>query len=212
MKPRLIATAVLAALTLAASHLTAAPDGPWTVRVRSTYLDMANRSDAFSALGINFGANAVHVNSKWIPELDFSYAFTPQISTELVLTVPQTQEVTLAGVGKLGTFKHLPPTLTAQYQFAPGATVQPYVGAGLNYTLIYDADLKVAGVPLALENGSVGVAAQAGCNFKLSGNWALNLDAKYVTLGSDVSVKGGARLTTAKLNPWLLSFGAGWRF
>lgn len=212
MKLRFLPAAVIAALTLATGQLPATPENPWTVRVRSTYLQIANRSDAFSALGINFGADAVHVNSKWIPELDFGYAFTPHFSTELVLTIPQTQDVTLAGVGKLGTFKHLPPVLTAQYQFAPGATVQPYVGAGVNYTLIYDTDLKVASVPLALENGSLGVAGQAGCNFVITPQWSINLDAKYVTLASDVSVKGGARLTTAKLNPWLWSIGVGRRF
>lgn len=212
MKPCHFSAALFAALTFAAGTLSATPESPWTIRVRSTRLDMANRSDAFSALGIKFGADAVHVNSKWIPELDFSYAVTSHLSAELVLTVPQTQDVTLAGVGKLGTFKHLPPVLTAQYQFSPGAMVQPYVGAGINYTLIYDTDLKVAGVPLALENGSLGVAGQAGCNFVINSAWSINLDAKYVTLASDVSVKGGARLTTAKLNPWLWSVGIGRRF
>jgi outer membrane protein len=212
MKLRLLPTAALAALTFVASQLSAATDNPWTARIRGTYLNMANRSDAFSALGINFAADSVHVNSKWIPEFDFAYAFTEHFSTELVLTIPQTQDVTLVGVGKLGSFKHLPPVLTAQYRFSPFSGVEPYVGAGINYTLIYDTDLKVAGVPLALENDSLGLAAQAGCNLKLNRSWTLNFDAKYVTLQSDVSVKNGPRLTTAKLNPWLLSFGAGWHF
>lgn len=209
MKLRTFLTAAISALTLAPVTTNASP---WTARLRGTYLDMANKSDAFSALGTNFGANAVHVNSKWIPEFDITYTFTEHFSTELVLTVPQSQDVTLVGVGKLGTFKHLPPALTAQYQFAPSASIRPYVGAGINYTLIYDTDLKVAGVPLGLENGSLGIVGQAGCNIAVDRAWSLNLDAKYVTLSSDVSVKGGPRLTTAKLNPWLLSLGFGMRF
>lgn len=209
MKLRLLSITALAAFALAPLTTSASP---WSARLRGTYLEMANRSDAFSALGTNFAANAVHINSKWIPEFDFTYTFTEHFSTELVLTVPQSQDVTLAGVGKLGTFKHLPPVLTAQYQFAPSEKVRPYIGVGVNYTLIYDTDLKVAGVPLALENGSFGVAGQAGCNFVIDRTWSLNLDAKYVTLASDVSVKGGPRLTTAHLNPWLLSLGFGMRF
>ncbi len=126
--------------------------------------------------------------------------------------IPQTQDVTLAGVGKLGTFKHLPPVLALQYHFAPGETIDPYVGAGLNFTLIYGSDLKVANVPLALEHSSLGVAGQVGADINLGNSVYLNVDVKKVTLRSDVSVMGGAKLTTAKLDPWLLSVGIGWRF
>jgi outer membrane protein len=204
--------AALAGFLIAAVSLGAADAGPWSVRLRATYLSMADKSDAFTALSINFPSNAVHVNSKLIPEFDVSYAFTSQFSAELVLTIPQTQDVTLQGVGKLGTFNHLPPTLLAQYHFiAPSAAFQPYVGAGLNYTLIWGTNLSVAGVPLALEHNSLGLALQAGCDYDLGNNQFLNLDVKYVGLQSDVKA-GGARLTTAKLDPWLFSLGYGWRF
>lgn len=199
-------------LLAAASSLLAAPPEKWTARIRGTYLDMANKSDAFTALGTNFAGGAVRVDSKWIPEIDFTYAFTEHLRAELVLTVPQKQEVTLAGVGKLGSFKHLPPTLLAQYHFAPGATFQPYVGAGANFTLIFKENLRVATVPLGLENFSIGAAAQAGCDIALGGRTYLNLDVKRAVLRSDVSVLGGPRLTTAKLDPWLLSIGFGCRF
>jgi outer membrane protein len=208
----ILASAALLAVTSPLAYAAPAATGPWTARVRATYLSMSNKSDAFSALGINFPADAVSINSKLIPEFDFSYTFTPNFSAELVLTIPQTQNVTLAGVGKLGTFKHLPPVLTAQYQFNPGAAVQPYVGAGVNLTLIYDTNLTVAKIPLALDNNSIGLAAQAGCDFDIGNAMYFNVDVKKVMLRSDVSIKGGARLTTAKLDPWLFSVGLGWRF
>lgn len=204
--------AALAALAVSAPLAQLEAAGPWTARLRGTYLEMADRSTAFSALGLNFAADSVGVNSKWIPEVDVSYAFSENVSAELVLTVPQTQDVTLAGVGRLGTFKHLPPTLLVQYQLAPGAAVQPYLGAGVNFTLIFDTNLSVAGVPLDLERSSLGLAAQAGFNVKLGRGLALNFDAKRAALRSDVSVQGGPRLTTAKLDPWLFSVGLGWRF
>lgn len=212
MKRTSLKYAAIAAVVLSNVALQAAAAGPWTARLRATYLQMADKSDAFSALGINFAKDAVSVNSKWIPEFDFSYRLTENFTAELVLTIPQTQEVKLAGVGKLGKFKHLPPTLLGQYHFAPASGVQAYVGAGLNFTLIYDTNLTVATVPLALENFSVGAAAQAGCNIDLGNGTSLNLDVKRAFLRSDVSVKGGAKLTTAKLDPWLLSVGLGWRF
>lgn len=205
-------SAALAALVFALLVPPAHAAGPWTARVRATYLEMADRSDPFGALGLAFGADAVGVDSKWIPEFDVSYAFTRHLSAELVLTIPQKQEVRLAGVGGLGSFKHLPPSLLAQYNFAPTGKVQPYVGAGLNFTLIFDTNLKVANVPLDLDDTSIGLAAQAGCNVDLGHGMHLNFDVKRAQLRSDVSVKGGAKLTTAKLDPWLFSFGLGWNF
>lgn len=202
----------LVAALLAATSAYSAPAGTWTARVRATYLSMADKSDAFTALSINFASGAVHVNSKFIPEFDISYNFTDHLSTEVVLTIPQTQDVSLAGVGALGTFKHLPPTFLLQYHFMePTSKFQPYVGFGFNYTLIWGTSLKVATVPLALEHSSIGLAAQAGFDYEIGNKMFLNIDIKKAGLQSDV-LAGGARLTTAKLDPWLYSVGLGWRF
>lgn len=209
-QPRIVAAAALAVL-LSATSLQAAAKGTWGARLRATYLETAGKSDAFSALSINFASDAIDVESKFIPEIDFSYWFTPKFSAELVLTVPQKHEVTLAGVGKLGTFKHLPPTFMAQYHFAPEAKFQPYVGAGLNLTLISSVKLSVAGNPLDLESSSIGWAAQAGFDYDLGGGQFLNVDVKKVDLNSDVKL-GGARLSTVEVDPWLISVGYGWRF
>jgi outer membrane protein len=127
-----------------------------------------------------------------------------------VLTVPQEHDVTLNGV-KLGTFKHLPPTLTAQWRFLPGATFNPYVGAGLNLTLI--SDVKLAGGALDLDKSSVGLAAQVGADIKIAPSWYLNVDVKYVQIKSDVKVAAtGAKVTTVKVDPMLYGVGIGYRF
>jgi outer membrane protein len=201
---------VVAALGLAGTAFSA-PAGTWGLRLRATYLDTANKSDAFSALDIDFAADAVSVQSKWIPEIDVSYWFTEKLALEIVLTVPQKHDVYLEGVGKLGDFSHLPPCFMGQYHFAPGKAFQPYVGLGLNLTLIMDNHLSVAGVPLTLENHSVGFAFQAGFDYEVSERVRLNFDVKKVTLSSDVFA-GETRLTTADLNPWLISAGFAWRF
>jgi len=200
----------LASLTLLAAALAApslcAEEGPWMVRLRAVALQPANKSDA--APGIP--ADAIHVSNKTIPDLDFSYFFTPNFSAELVLTVPQEHDVTVSGT-KIGTFKHLPPTLTAQWRFLPGGTVNPYLGAGLNLTLI--SDVKLASGALDLDKSSVGLALQAGADFKLAPNWYLNVDVKYVQIKSDVKVAAtGAKVTTVKVDPMLYGVGVGYRF
>ncbi|MFZ4512841.1 MAG: OmpW/AlkL family protein [Geothrix sp.] len=199
----------LASLTLLAAALAApslrAEDGPWMVRLRAVAIQPANKSDAASGIP----ADAIHVSNKTIPEVDFSYFFSANLAAELILTVPQQHDVTLSGA-KIGTFKHLPPTLTAQWHFLPGQTVNPYIGAGLNFTLI--SDVKLASGALDLSKSSLGAALQVGVDFKVAKNCFINLDAKYVQLKSDVKTAAGAKVTTVKVDPLLLGVGVGYRF
>ena len=201
-----ILTLLAGSTLLLAAALSVSAASPWSVRLRATYLQTVDKSDAFTALSINFPKDAVSVNDKLIPEIDIDYAFTDTLGAELVLTIPQTQDVSLAGVGNLGSFKHLPPTLLFQYKANPGGTVRPYIGAGINFTLIWGGNLKVAGVPLDLDSTSIGLAAQGGVDIKIDDQWSFNVDIKRAAIRSDVRA-GGARLTEARLDPWLYAVG-----
>jgi outer membrane protein len=182
-----------------------AQESPWLVRGRAVYIDPANESAPVGGTG---AADRIHVSTKTIPEVDVSYFFTPNVSAELVLTYPQKHDVTLDGA-RVGSFKHLPPTLTAQYHFLPGATINPYVGAGVNYTLLSSVNLlNGAG---RLEHDSFGLALQAGVDFKLDKNWSINLDVKKVQIRSDVFISG-ARASDVKVDPLLIGVGVGYRF
>jgi outer membrane protein len=192
-----------------------ADDGPWEVRLRAVNLDPANKSDAFAPLAIP--ADAIHINGKWIPDLDFEYFFSPHWSSELLLTYPQSQRVTveksaLGGPTAIGTFKHLPPTLTVKYDFLPNNTFQPYVGAGVNLTIISDVHLNVPTVGrLDLDKTSVGPAAQVGFDYKLADHWYLSADVKWVMIRSDVKF-AGTKIAEARIDPFLFGVGFGYRF
>ena len=196
-----IALAVLGCL----SDQATAQQNPWLVRARAVHINPADKSDPVGGIG---AADTIHVSEKTIPEVDISYFFTPNWAAELVLTYPQKHDVTLSG-SNIGSFKHLPPTLTVQYHFTPAAPVSPYVGAGVNYTRISSVDL-LSGAG-QLDNSSVGLALQAGVDFKLDKNWSLNLDVKKVQIRSDVSVFG-TQVSTLKIDPWLVGVGVGYRF
>lgn len=182
-----------------------AQESPWLVRARAVHIDTANKSDPVGGAG---AANRIHVDSKTIPELDVSYFLTPNIAAELILTYPQKHDVTLDGA-KIGSFKHLPPTLTVQYHFAPEQSFSPYVGAGVNYTRI--SKVRLLGGAGDLENDSWGFALQAGVDYKIDRNWSINLDVKKVQIRSDVFV-GGARASKVKVDPVLFGVGVGYRF
>ncbi|MES2126837.1 MAG: OmpW family outer membrane protein [Pseudomonadota bacterium] len=202
MKRSTLATA--ATLLALFSHQALADDN-WLVRVRAVKLSPADKSDPVGGSG---AADRLHVSSKTIPDIDISYFCTPNVAVELLLTVPQKHTVTLDGTG-IGTFKHLPPTLLAQYHFAPASQLSPYVGAGINYTLIHGVDLL--GGKGGLEHSSVGLALQAGLDYKLDKKWSINIDVKKIQIRSDVTASG-AKISAVKVDPLLVGVGVGYRF
>ena len=209
LRPSLIASAVLAFATTVSAQAKPAAEGKFMVRVRALSLTPANKSDAIPSLGVK--ADAITVSSKVFPDIDIAYYATPKLAVELVLTYPQQHDVKLNDA-KIGTFKHLPPTLLAQYHFAPQAKVRPYVGAGVNLTLISDVNINVPGVgKLDLEKSSVGAAGQIGVDIKLLPGKFLNIDVKKVMIASDVKA-GGAKVSNVKVDPILASVGFGIRF
>lgn len=194
-----IAAAVLAAAVPATVFAQAGDKGDFIVRARAVHLDSANKDS--TGLGLT-------INNKTIPEVDISYFFTPNLAAELILTYPQKQKVYSKG-SQIGTFKHLPPTLTMQYHVTGINGFRPYVGVGVNYTNI--SDVHILGGAAGLKHNSYGLAAQLGADIPLGGGWLLNLDAKKVQIKTNVYV-GGADKGTFKVNPTLLSAGVGFRF
>ena len=196
MKKNLLALAILCAMTSGAAFAQQ-QDGQWQVRARAVHLDSANGGAA--------GAAGVSVNNKWIPEVDVSYFFTPNFAAELILTYPQKHDVRLKG-GKIGTLKHLPPSLLGQYHFTGMGAFKPYVGAGINYTRFSNVD--IAGGTLTVKKNSWGAALQVGFDYALDKNWSLNLDVKKLYI--DTTVSNG--IGKFKVDPLLVGVGVGYRF
>lgn len=203
MKKAAILMALIGAGIVAGQAM--AQQSPWQVRVRAVHINPADKSAANAAVPL--AANAITVSNKTIPEVDISYFITPNIAAELILTVPQKHRVYLNGAD-IGSFKHLPPTLTLQYHFSPQSQWSPYVGAGVNYTRISSVNLPGG---LNLERNSVGLALQAGVDYKLDKNWSLNLDVKKVQIRADVTAAGAA-ISKVKVDPLLVGVGIGYRF
>lgn len=174
------------------------------VRVRAIQLDSANKDS--TGLGLS-------INDKVIPEIDFTWFFTPQIAAELVLTYPQKHTLYSNGT-EIGSLKHLPPTLTLQYHFTGLGEFKPYVGAGVNYTRFSNVEFSPA-VQAALnpsvDKNSFGLAFQVGADYQVAKNTYLNLDVKKVQIRTDV-MSNGAKVGEFRVDPWLFGLGVGWRF
>jgi len=181
-----------------------ATDAPWLVRLRAVDFQSANKDST----GLD-----LTINDKVIPGVDISYFLTPQIAVELVLTYPQKQTIRSNGTD-IGSLKHLPPTLTAQYHFTSFGAFKPYVGAGLNYTRFssvrFDPAVQTAPQP-SLSKNNVGLAVQVGFDCEFIKNTYFNVDAKMVKIRTDVS-SAGTEVGTFEVDPWLIGVGIGRRF
>lgn len=205
-----IAAALAAALTPTLAHAEA---GDWVVRVRAAHV--SPDEDSKVSLG-----GQLEVDSNTIPELDISYYFTRNLAAELILATGTRHDVdwNTPGPGKadLGSVNLLPPTLTLQWHFRPDQTIDPYVGAGINYTRFMDNSLKFAGaVPIRVDRNSWGPALQAGVDINLKDGWLINADVKKVWIDSDVKANLGAgyvKIDSLDIDPWIIGLGVGKKF
>jgi outer membrane protein len=195
---KLLPLALLPLVTLAAPDPvpieTAASSSPWSAMLRATYLVTTDGSSP---------KMPIKIEDKLIPEFDIGYELSEHWAVELVLTVPQEHGVKSDGAD-IGDFKHLPPTLLVKYLPGDFAGFTPYVGAGVNFTLIFDEHLPNG---LKLDSYSIGPAVQVGADYALNDRWSLNFDLKRVLLRTDLSTPSGATVTELKLDPWLIAIG-----
>ena len=203
--PRLsVAAAVLAVLMTGATLPVQAQGGAWVFRARAVNIDPADKDK--TGLGLS-------LSRKTIPEVDISTFLTPNVAAELILTVPQRHTLRSNGV-RIGTVKHLPPTLTLQYHFNPDGQFRPYVGAGLNYTRFSSARFEPAvqaALAPSIKKQSVGLAVQAGVDVMLDQQWSINLDIKKLQMDTDVRSQGTS-VGKFKIDPLLIGVGVGYRF
>lgn len=188
---------------------------PWLVRTRALLIVPQASS---STIKPDLGGHADDISTQGTVEFDVNYFFTLHISTELILaTARHTVEAkgtTLDDVD-LGSVNLLPPTLTALYHFLPNSKIDPYVGAGVNYTYFYNVHSGTVATDINYQN-SFGPALQAGFDVAINKNWSFNADVKKVYINSDVKVETGDMLPTQKtsvdINPLIFGVGFGYRF
>lgn len=195
-----------AALAGVVTSVQAAEAGDWLVKVGAH--QVSPKSDNGRLAG---GALKADVGGDARPTVSLEYFLTPNWGIEALAALPFEHEVKLNGA-KAATVKHLPPTFSLQYHFAPGAKVSPFVGVGLNYTRFFSIKEKgpLAGTRLDLED-SWGGAVHAGVDVGLSERWSLTADVRWIAIETDAKVNG-AKVGTVKIDPWVYGIAIGYRF
>lgn len=157
-----------------------------------------------------------------VPEVDFTYYFTDYIAAELIAGTTRhsvKDKNSAAGSLDLGHIWLLPPTLTLQAHPLGRSRFDPYVGAGINYTIFYGQggtqDIGGQKAKVNYDN-NFGYAFQVGFNYQIDDAWFFNLDVKklYVSTSAHVIVDGTGEATRARvdIDPWLIGLGLGYRF
>lgn len=237
MKPILFFSVAAAALSLAVAASPAAaqggPDdrtgatdrtgiaaGDVLLRVRTIMVAPNERSGSVLPA---FPGEKVSVDNSFMPEIDATYMATDHIGFELIASTTRHhadgRTGTTGAIGRLASTWVLPPTLTAQYHFAPASHVRPYVGAGLNYTIFWNEKAssaleKAVGPTRVHMTDSFGWAAQAGIDVELTRKVFLNLDVKYIDIDTTTRLRttaAGTQQVRLHLDPLVFGVGLGLR-
>ncbi|EJM74658.1 MAG: OmpW/AlkL family protein [Pseudomonas sp.] len=161
--------------------------------------------------------------------LNFAYMLTNHLGIELLAATPFEHDVKLKGTalsaanGKLGTLKHLPPTLSlVYYPLDPKSAFQPYVGGGINYTYIYDehvgSQAQSAGFSNFKAENSWGLAWQVGADYMLTDNIMINAQVRYIDIDTRATVEnnsiapGTRARVDVDVDPFIYMVGLGYKF
>ncbi len=211
---------LLAPALLAASIAQAHQAGDIIVRAGAITVDPREDSGAVEAGGAALAGTGATLDSDTQLGLNFAYMLTDKLGVELLAATPFSHDVGVTGViNKLGSIKHLPPTLSlVYYPMDSGAAFQPYVGAGINYTWFFDEDLGSAAEGagfdgFSLEN-SWGLAAQLGADYMLDDRWMVNAQVRYIDIDTTgkTSLNGAPVRVDVDVDPWVYMIGLGYKF
>lgn len=160
--------------------------GDMLVRVGITSYDFKKDVKADEQLGVEFAyilTNTIGIG---------------QIGVEASTAMPI--DMTLKGTTSKKYADALPLTVVAQYYFDTGAIITPYVGAGLNYTMI-DSNSNA----IDFDN-SMGLVIQAGADFAINDNWGVNFNLKKIEIDQDNGIND------ISIDPLVVSVSGSYKF
>lgn len=218
-----VAAALFSATTIAYEK------GDMLVRVGlTTVAPDESSSNIFVGGGdLGFGLN---VDNNTQLGLNFAYFFTDNWNVEVLAATPFKHDVNVntnpLGLEQLAEVTHLPPTVSANYFFADsGATFQPYVGVGLNYTIFFEEKFTSTNEDLGFSDldldASFGVSAQVGFDYMIDKVWLVNASVRYIDISTDATftlnntdlgAENASGNVTVDIDPLVYTLSIGYKF
>lgn len=193
---RLLTSSLALAIAGAALPAFAQSAGEWTLGVGVHQVNPKSNNGKLAN-----GTLKLDIDSDIKPTITFEYFVRDNLGIEVLAALPFKHDINIAGLGRVGSTKHLPPTVSLQYHFANSSKVTPFVGLGLNYTTFFSEDTggALSGSKLRLDD-SWGMAAHAGVDIKTSEKGAVRVDLRWIDIDSKVTLDG-TKLGTANIDP-----------
>ncbi|WP_141057431.1 OmpW family protein [Stenotrophomonas rhizophila] len=201
----LLLSALAATLALAAAPAMAQSKGDWTIG--AGVHQVAPKSNNGSLAG---GTLKVDVDNDVKPTITGEYFIADNLGIEILAALPFKHDINIAGLGNVGSTKHLPPVVSLQYHFNSKGKVSPFVGAGINYTTFFSEKTSgaLAGSKLKMDD-SWGLAAHAGLDFAINDKGSLRVDVRWMDIDSKVKLDG-EKIGTVNIDP--LAYGVSYVF
>lgn len=199
--------ALVALMGLSASAMA----GEWQVKLGASVLAPSQDNNVLADGEIT----KVEASNEYSFTPSVEYFFNENFSAELLLATPLKHDVKSHGE-KFASFKHLPPTITAKYNFKNSSRFTPYVGVGATVVVPWDEKIDVEGVKLDADV-AYGVAGQVGFNFQPvdAKNWGVFVDVRYADVKTDLSIKQDGEkvdIGSLEVDPWVYTLGYSYKF
>lgn len=180
-------------------------------------------------LSLDGGTSELGVDPDTQLGLTVEYFLTKNWGIELLASTPFTHDAEgqgeLAGL-TIAEATQLPPTLNLMYHFDNFGKFEPYVGAGINYTIFFDEEIdseaataleSIAGLTggdVELDD-SVGLAVQVGFDFHVDDHWLINASVRYIDIETEAEITfddGTLISADVDIDPYVYTISAGYKF
>lgn len=208
--------ALLAASMLCGATAAHAQDASrWFVKAGPAMIAL-DENASFTMAGSPVPGANIKINPQYTLEGQVGYFVTPNWAVTFTGGLPPTARVhadgTIAPLGTLGSTLYGPMTLTAEYHFNREGKLQPYVGAGAAFLVIFKT--KDGAVSDLKAKNDVGESVVVGADYMVTPKWGVYFDAKQTWLKTTATgfMFGAPVVGKVRLNPAAYSVGGVWRF
>jgi outer membrane protein len=219
----------LGTATALACGSTAAQERPHSIAIGGAFIDIDSRSPALAGGPALPAPGAVlRVDNARTVVFSYAYRVRPAWSVEAALGVPPRHKIYGDGViepfGQVASVKQIAPTAFIYYHFGPFGSIEPFVGAGINYTRFGSARATASGElatggPTKIDVGdSWGWALHAGVKVALMDRLSPLATAAHADVKSDVklttSTSAGSVVRTTRIDyrPVVYTLSLGYAF
>ena len=195
VKVNALVLAVSTAVLIAPMSASAYENGDLLLKFGAASVNPKSTSDDIAQIP----GQAVSADSNVQVGLSGTYMLSNKLGIEVLAASPFNHAIEAKGGGlagaSIGTIKHLPPTISAQYYFMGSSQkFKPYVGAGVNYTIFFSeetgVDIEGLGYNKLKLDNSLGLAAQVGFDYQINEKWLLNASAMYADIDTKATLSG----------------------